>query len=219
MSKAAQPFPEIDIYCITAARFSLGRTNLDVVEQMLEADVKIVQYREKDFSMLEKYRECLAIRQITADHGATFIVNDEVHLALAVEADGVHVGQDDLPVEKVREIVGDRMLVGLSTHSPQQFDEAVKGGIADYVGVGPLYGTAIKKEPMAPVGLGYLDYVVQHYAIPFVAIGAIKEHNVGDVVRHGARCVCLVSEIVGAEDIGAKIRAVRAKMNEWKVSS
>jgi thiamine-phosphate pyrophosphorylase len=142
---------------------------------------------------------------------ACFIVNDDVHLALAVEADGVHVGQDDLPVEKVRELAGDRMLIGLSTHSPEQADKAVADGIADYIGVGPLYGTAIKKEPMAAVGLEYLDYVVGHHRIPFVAIGGIKEHNVGEVVRHGARCVCLVSEIVGAPDIGAKVRAIRER--------
>ncbi|MBI2850056.1 MAG: thiamine phosphate synthase, partial [Chloroflexi bacterium] len=202
-------FPETDIYCITASQFSLGRSNLDVVRQMLEAGIKIIQYREKDFSMLQKYRECVAIRDMTAQNGACFIVNDDVHLALAVESDGVHVGQDDLPVEKVRELVGDKMLIGLSTHSPEQADRAVEEGIADYIGVGPLYGTNLKKEPMAPVGLGYLDYVVSRHKIPFVAIGGIKEHNVSEVVKHGASCVCLVTEIVGARDIGAKIQSIR----------
>src|SRR3990172_9024153 len=205
-------FPETDLYCITAARFSLGRSNPEVVKQILEAGVKIIQYREKDFSMLQKYRECLAIRDLPASHNACFIVNDDVDLALGVEADGVHVGQEDLPPQKVRELIGDKMLLGLSTHSPEQARQSVELGIIDYIGVGPLYGTAIKKEPMAPVGLGYLDYVVGHHKIPFVAIGGIKEHNIADVIRHGAKCVCLVSDIVGAPDIGAKIRAIRKQI-------
>ncbi|MBI4295792.1 MAG: thiamine phosphate synthase, partial [Chloroflexi bacterium] len=117
-------FPETDIYCITASQFSLGRSNVDVVKQMLEAGIKIVQYREKDFSMLQKYRECIAVRDLTAKYGACLIVNDDVDLALAVESDGVHVGQEDLPVAKARELIGDKMVLGLSTHSPEQAREA-----------------------------------------------------------------------------------------------
>ncbi len=211
-------FPETDIYCITASQFSLGRSNVEVVQQMLEAGIKIVQYREKDFSMLRKYRECVAIRDLTAKYGACFIVNDDIDLALAVQSDGVHVGQEDMPVEKARELIGDKMVLGLSTHNPEQAREAVKAGIADYIGVGPLYGTNLKKEPMAPVGLGYLDYVVKNERISFVAIGGIKEHNVAEVVRHGARCVCLVTEIVGAKDIGGKIRAIREQMAKARKS-
>ncbi len=162
--------------------------------------------------MLKKYRECLAIRDLTASYGACFIVNDDVHLALAVEADGVHVGQEDLPVEKTRELVGNKMLIGLSTHSPAQADLAVKQGIADYIGVGPLFKTFTKKDVVDPVGLEYLDYVVKHHKIPFVAIGGIKQGNVADVVRHGAACVALVTEIVGAQDIRAKIRAIRGEI-------
>lgn len=208
-------FPATDLYCITASRFSLGRSNEEVVKQMLEAGIKLVQYREKEFSMLKKYRECLAIRDLAARYNACFIVNDDVHLALAVEADGVHVGQDDLPVEKVRGLVGDRMLIGLSTHSPAQADQAAKLDI-DYIGVGPLYQTFTKKDVRAPVGLQYLDYVVQHHQIPFVAIGGIKQSNVADVVKHGATCVAMVTEIVGASNIGAMIKAVQSEISKAK---
>jgi thiamine-phosphate pyrophosphorylase len=203
-------FPETDIYAITASRFSLGRSNLEVVQQMLEAGIKVVQYREKEFPMITKYHECLKIRDLTAKYKACFIVNDDVHLALAVEADGVHVGQDDLPVECVRQIVGEKILIGLSTHNPAQADEAVAGGLVDYIGVGPLFQTFTKKDVQPPVGLGYLDYVVEHHHLPFVAIGGIKEHNLAEVVAHGAACVCLVTEIVGARDIGQKIRSLRS---------
>jgi thiamine-phosphate pyrophosphorylase len=212
-------FPETDLYGITASQFSLGRSNMEVVRQMLEAGIKIIQYREKDFSMAQKYRECLAIRELASRYSVCFIVNDDVHLALAVESDGVHIGQDDLPVEKVRELVGDKMLIGLSTHSPEQADKAVRSGVADYIGVGPLYQTFTKKDVQAPVGLGYLDYVAAHHRIPFVAIGGIKESNVADVICHGAGCVCLVTEITGARDIGAKIQAIRRQIQLASIHS
>jgi thiamine-phosphate pyrophosphorylase len=210
-----QRFPDCDIYCITASQFSLGRSNLDIVRQMLEADIKVIQYREKDFSMRQKYQECLAIRDLSAQYNACFIVNDDVHLALAVESDGIHVGQDDLPVEKVRDLVGDNMLVGLSTSSPEQVENAAKTGIVDYIGVGPLYQTFTKKDAQPAAGLVFLDYVVSHCQIPFVAIGGIKESNLAQVITHGATCVCLVSEIVCAPDIGAKIRNLR-KQFRWQ---
>jgi len=194
----------------------MGRSNLEVVHQMLEAGIKIIQYREKDFPMRQKYQECLAIRNMTAGYHVSFIINDDIHLALAVESDGVHIGQDDLPVEKVRELVGDKMLIGLSTHSPEQADRAVQSGIVDYIGVGPLYQTFTKKDVIPPVGIGYLDYVVSHHRIPFVAIGGIKENNVAEVIKHGATCICLVTEIVGAPDIAAQIQAIREQISKAK---
>jgi thiamine-phosphate pyrophosphorylase len=218
MTKKNSRFPETDIYCITASRFSLGRSNIEVVRQMLDAGIKVIQYREPDFSMLQKYHECIAIRNLTAHYGACFIINDDVHLAMAVASDGVHVGQDDLPVEKVRDLVGIKMIIGLSTHSPEQADKAVATGVADYIGVGPLFQTFTKKDVISAVGLGFLDYVVAHHKVPFVAIGGIKENNVLDIVRHGAKCVCLVTEIVGAVDIGAKIRAVREQITKTKAA-
>jgi thiamine-phosphate pyrophosphorylase len=207
-------FPDSDIYCITASRYSLGRSNLDVVRQMLEAGIKIIQYREKDFPIRQKYQECLSIRDLTAEYNACLIINDDVHLAMAIGSDGVHVGQDDLPAEKVRELVGDKMLIGLSTHSPEQADKAVASGVIDYIGVGPLYQTFTKKDVMPPVGLGYLDYVVSRHRIPFVAIGGIKENNVADVIQHGVTCVCLVTEIVGALDIAAKVQTIRKQIRQ-----
>ncbi len=215
---ARRRFPQTDLYGITASDYSLGRPNAEVVKQMLEAGIKVIQYREKEFSMLQKYRECLVIRDLTAAHHACFIINDDVHLALAVEADVVQLGQDELPAEKARELVGDKMLIGLSTHSPEQADRAAQLDI-DYIGVGPIYQTFTKKNVCAAVGLGYLDYVVEHHQVPLVAIGGIKLHNLADVVRHGATCVCMVTEIVGAEDIGARIEALRAEMLQARVCS
>jgi len=208
-------FPVTDLYCITASRYSLNRSNEEVVSAMLAAGIRIVQYREKDLPMQQKYREGMPIKDLCANNDACFIVNDDVALAMAVEADGVHLGQDDLPVDVARKLVGDKMIIGLSTHSPEQVDEAAKLDI-DYIGVGPLYYTETKVDVCAPVGLGYLDYVVKHHHIPFVAIGGIKRSNVADVVKHGAGCVALVTEIVGADDIGAMIGDIRAEISAAK---
>lgn len=190
------------IYGITAERFSKGRSNIQVVEEMIRGGVTTIQYREKKHQkdVGEMYVECQQIRKLTREHGVTFIINDHVDLALLVDADGVHVGQEDLPVAAVRRLLGDDKIIGLSTHSPMQMEEAVNIG-ADYIGVGPIFATQTKENVCDAVGLEYLDYVAEHCQIPFVAIGGVKEHNIDEIVSRGARCICLVTEIVGSDDI------------------
>lgn len=205
-----------DIYGITAGEYSRGRSNLEVARQMIAAGIKVIQYREKEKTLREKYNECLQIREITRESGVTFIVNDHVDLALLVGADGVHIGQDDLPPEQVRQLVGDEMIIGMSTHSPAQARAAISSGV-DYIGVGPIFATQTKKDVCAPVGLEYLDYAVNNVDIPFVAIGGIKEHNISEVARRGARCIALVTEIVGAEDIAAKVRVLRVAIDHSQI--
>ncbi|HPU41878.1 MAG TPA: thiamine phosphate synthase [Acetivibrio clariflavus] len=194
---------DTDLYCITSEEHSRGRNNIEVVREMIKAGVKVIQYRDKEKKLLQKHNECLKIREMTKEAGVTFIVNDHVDIAILVKADGVHIGQDDLPVEKVRELVGEEMIIGISTHSPKQAEEAVKRG-ADYIGVGPIYKTYTKKDVCEPVGLDYLRYVVRNIPIPHVAIGGIKQHNMHEVIECGAKCIAMVTEIVGADDIGKK---------------
>lgn len=202
---------DTDLYCITAEEHSRGRSNIEVVEEMIAAGIKIIQYREKGKTRLQKYSDCSKIREMTEMAGVTFIINDDIDIALSVGADGIHLGQDDLPVEKAREIAGEEMIIGLSTHSPTQALDAVKRG-ADYIGVGPIFKTFTKKDVCDPVGLEYLEFVVQNIEIPFVAIGGIKQHNIHEVSSKGARCIALVTEIVGAENIVQKIDAIRKRI-------
>jgi len=200
------------LYCITAEEHSNGRANAVVAAQMLDAGARIIQYREKDKTKLAKYRECVRLREMTSKYGALLIVNDDADLALAVQADGVHIGQDDMPIGAVRQICGKDMIIGLSTHSPRQAEDAVARG-ADYIGVGPIYRTFTKKNVCDPVGLEYLDYAVKNVPIPFVAIGGIKEHNLGEVLSRGAKTVCLVTEITGAPDIRCMISRIRRALD------
>lgn len=198
------------LYAITAEEYSAGRSNSEVVRAMLAGGVKILQYRQKDKSGREKYLECVEIRKMTDRAGATFIVNDDIDIALAVKADGIHLGQKDMPIEAARELVKEEVIIGLSTHSPQQAQDAIMRG-ADYIAIGPIFPTQTKKDVCLAVGLEYLDYAVKNVEIPFVAIGGIKLHNIEEVLAHGAPCVAMVTEIVSAPDICARVKEILSR--------
>ncbi|MDE5833767.1 MAG: thiamine phosphate synthase [Desulfovibrio sp.] len=199
---------ETDLYALTDSRLSLGRPLEYVAEELLRSGVRILQYREKKFPASKMLEECRVLRELTNKYGACFIVDDHVDIAMLSGADGVHVGQDDLPVWEVRKLVGPDMIIGLSTHSPEQAKKAVKAG-ADYIGVGPIFPTRTKEDVADPVGLEYLEWVAANIKLPFVAIGGIKAANIGDVRKRGGYCAALVSELVGSEDIAAKITELR----------
>ncbi len=207
------------LYGITAERFSAGRTNIQVVEQMIQGGIKIIQYREKrvDKSYRTILEECKLIRDLTRAAGVTFIVNDYVDVALLVDADGVHVGQDDLPVDAVRKLLGSDKIVGLSTHSPKQAEDAVRAG-ADYLGVGPIFATKTKDDVCDVVGFTYLDWVVENISLPFVAIGGITLANIDKIIQRGVKNICLVTEIVGAADIPVKINELNTAFARYSTS-
>ena len=204
------------IYGILGERFSLGRTNAETARQMVEAGIDVLQYREKtkDKSLARIYEECCEIREITKSAKIPFIINDYADIALMVGADGIHQGQDDLPVAAVRKIAPD-MMIGCSTHSPEQAEKAIQDG-ADYIGVGPIFTTRTKEDVCNAVGLSYLDHVVNTHDIPFVAIGGIKIPNLREVLEHGAKTVCLVTGIIGSDDIDKRIREIRKIFGEFK---
>lgn len=203
----------VGVYGITAEKYSAGRTNIEVVRQMIAGGIRIIQYREKKHTKSSRQilAECREIRTITRDAGVTFLVNDHVDVAMLVDADGVHVGQDDLPLPEVRRLLGPGKIIGLSTHSPRQAEEAVRLG-ADYIGVGPIFATRTKDDVCDPVGLPYLEWVQDNISLPYVAIGGIKLNNIGEIVRRGARTICLVTEVVGAPDIMSRVQEIQRAM-------
>ncbi|MCR3923545.1 MAG: thiamine phosphate synthase [Firmicutes bacterium] len=195
------------IYGITCESISAGRTNIEVVQQLLDAGVKIIQYREKDKTKREKYQQCLTLRSLCDAAGALFIVNDDVDIAMAIKAGGVHVGQDDLPADVVRAIVGPDMVIGVSAGTPNEAAIAVAQG-ANYLGVGPVFPTGTKLDAGDAVGLANLAQMVQMYNIPVVAIGGINEKNIMDVHQCGVACAAMVSTLVGATDIKETVSTI-----------
>jgi len=203
---------ETDLYALTDSRLALGRSVEEQARALLSAGIRILQYREKHAKAGVMLQECRMLRALTRQAGACFLVNDHIDIAILAEADGVHIGQDDLPVAEVRRLLGPGKIIGLSTHSPDQARAAIAAG-ADYIGVGPIFATRTKEDVCAPVGFEYLDWVVKNIPLPFVAIGGIKEGNIADVAAHGAKCCALVSEFVGAADISEKVHSVRNAMH------
>lgn len=202
------------IYGITAEKFANGKSNVETVREMVDAGIRVIQYREKYRPMKEKAAEAKEIRKITADAGVTFIVNDHPDLALLCDADGVHIGQDDWNAADVRRLVGDMKIIGLSTHNPRQADESESLDV-DYIGCGPLFRTFTKDDVCDPVGLNYLDYVSRTVTRPFVAIGGIKLSNIDEVLKYPVRHIALVSEIVGAADMKSLIGILNDKINSF----
>lgn len=214
MNRPHKPeFPK-GIYGILGEAFSLGRSNVETAKHLVDGGIDILQYREKAHKKdrKEMLAECMEIRKITADAGVPFIVNDFLDIALLSGADGVHVGQEDLPVPAVQKLAP-HLMVGCSTHSPEQAARAVKEG-ADYIGVGPIFTTQTKEDVCDAVGLEYLEHVVAAHTIPFVAIGGIKRHNIREVAGRGASTICLVTEIISAPDIGERIKEIRDLIGE-----
>ena len=195
------------LYGFTGEPFARGRTAVEIVEALLAGGARVIQYREKQKIPRQCLADCLRIRERTRAKGATFIVNDRPDIALLCDADGVHLGQDDLPVRDVRRLVGPRMLIGASTHHPEQLARAAAEG-ADYVGVGPLFATQTKAGVGPPVGLAYLDDAVKNSPLPFVAIGGIKRSHIPELLHHGARAIAMVTEILDVEDIAGRVREI-----------
>ena len=170
----------------------------DLLRGAIAGGVDIVQLREKQLPDDELVAVANAARALCERLGALLIVNDRPFVAREVGADGVHVGQEDMPVEEVRELLGADMLIGLSTHTKQEID-AVDGGLVDYIGVGPVHATPTKPGRPA-VGLELVRYAAEHAPVPFFAIGGIDARNASAAIDAGARRLCVLRAIAAAEN-------------------
>jgi thiamine-phosphate pyrophosphorylase len=183
----------------------------EFLEAALRGGVDVVQLRMKDARAEEILAVAARYKPACAAHGALFIVNDRPELAVAAGADGVHLGQDDMPVEAARQILGDARLIGLSTHSPAQVDAAAAAR-CDYIGVGPVNETPTKPGRPA-VGLALVEYAAAQAAVPFFAIGGISSANVEEVLAAGATRVAVVRALTEAGDPEAVAGALRASLS------
>jgi thiamine-phosphate pyrophosphorylase len=164
----------------------------DMVSAVLKAGIKFIQYREKDRTRREIYNEALRLRELTKNFNATLIINDHADIALATDADGVHLGQDDLSLREARRIMGTK-IVGISTHDLIQANDAEAGG-ADYIGFGPVFHTTTK-DAGVPRGIDSLGLIKQNVGIPVVAIGGIGLGNISSVFDAGADAVAVATAI------------------------
>ncbi len=200
------------LYAVTD-RAWVGRQSLyEQVEAALQGGVTCVQLREKDLDEATFLEEAKALRTLCRQYGVPFIINDNVQIALACGADGIHVGQEDMVANQVRARVGGDMLIGVSCHTLQEALEAVENG-ADYLGVGTMFATATKSDAL-PVTIDTLKTICQAVTVPVVAIGGIHEGNLMQLSGTGADGVALVSAIFAAEDIQAQCKKLRALAEE-----
>ncbi len=188
------------LYAIIDPAHSGGRSSGQVAAALLEAGLRLIQLRDKQASSGELYASAQEVAGCVRSGSGIFIVNDRADVALAVNADGVHVGQDDLPVESARKLLGTGKVIGYSTHSLEQVRDADQSS-ADYVAFGPIFPTASKENPDAVVGLAGLAEARKATRKPLVAIGGITLENARDVIEAGADSVAVIRALVGAMDI------------------
>ncbi|WP_424015596.1 thiamine phosphate synthase [Halorubrum xinjiangense] len=202
-------------YLVTAERRSAGRTTPDVVAAALEGGIDVVQLRDKGSTDRERYETGVQLRELTAEAGVPLVVNDRIDLAAAVDADGVHLGQSDLPVEVAREQLGEEAVVGVSASTVEQATAAEAAG-ADYLGVGAVYGTDSKDVSGDRNGIGTerIAAVADAVEIPVIGIGGIDAANAAPVVEAGATGVAALSAITAAEDPEAATAALRDAVTE-----
>jgi len=176
----------------------------DASKAIIKGGAKIIQLRSKRFSSKEFLEAAQIIRKITKDTDAIFIVNDRVDISLMADADGVHLGQDDMPVTESRKLLGKDKIIGYSTHNLREASEAIRLPV-DYISFGPIFPTKTKKDARTPKGLKGLAEIRKVIDIPIVAIGGITETNMIHVFQEGADSVAMISDILTASDISKKV--------------
>ncbi len=180
-------------YFITDSALSL-KGNVSDVKAALKAKVEVVQYRDKNALTGQMYQEALLLKR--AAQGALFLINDRIDIALAVDADGVHLGAGDMPYAVARKMLGKKKVIGLTVRSLKEAQAAQKMG-ADYIGVAPIFATATKSDAGEPVGPRLIKKIKAKVSIPIVAIGGINLANAREVIQAGAEAICAISAVVG----------------------
>lgn len=205
----------LDVYVVTDPDLSRGRSHEQVATEAIRGGATVIQLRDKHACGRRLIEVGRALRQITRDAGVLFIVNDRVDVALAVEADGVHVGQEDMPADVVRRLIGPNMILGVSAANVREASKAKADG-ADYLGIGAVYATATKCDAGAPVGTAMIAEIRRAAGLPSVGIGGIDVHNAAEVIENGADGVAVISAVVGAPDIAQATASLVAVVAEAK---
>ena len=191
-------FQEAGLYLVTSQALSRGRSTLEIVDAALAGGVRLIQLREKEMPIPDFFRLAGQIRARTARAGALLIINDRLDIALAVGADGVHLGQTDFPIAPARRLAPD-LIIGASTHSPAEAQAAEHAG-ASYINIGPLFPTQTKQTSGEFLGLEGLRKTARRVTIPWTVMGGIKKEHIPDLRKAGARTIAVVTAVTAAAD-------------------
>lgn len=204
----------LKLYVVTDRDLAKGREEEEVVSLAIAGGATAIQFRAKNWDAGRMVDVGLRLRQITADMGVLYIVNDRVDVAMAVDADGVHLGQEDFPVPLARRLLGPGKIIGLTVHSAEQAAVAESLG-ADYLGTAAVFPTDTKKyAAVEPLGLAGLERIVRATRLPVVAIGGVSKSNAADVMAIGVAGIAVVSAVVAADDVRGAARDLRAIVDE-----
>jgi thiamine-phosphate pyrophosphorylase len=204
----ARVFAGIDLYPVTGQAFSKGRSTLEIVEAVKAAGCKVFQLREKDLTKREYYELARRAREIATQ--MLMICNDHLDVALAICADGIHLGDDDLPIAEARDLAPD-LIIGASSHSLEQAQNAQRAG-ADYVNIGPIFQTSTKSKPGPSLGPQAIVEISPSLHIPYTVMGGIKADNIDTVLQAGARRIAVVTAITAAPDPEKAARSLRSQI-------
>lgn len=206
------PLDRWRLYVITDERLARGRTHLQIAEAAVRGGADVIQLRDKTASSRRLYEVARMLREVTRKAGVPFIVNDRVDIALAADADGVHLGREDLPASAARRILGPGRIVGVSAETVEEAVAAEREG-ADYLGVGPVFeARGTKEDAGEPLGLDRVARIRRHCRLPIVAIGGITAANAGSVREAGADAAAVISAIVAADDIARAARLLKLRL-------
>jgi len=198
---------DFDLYVVTDPDVLGGRSPVEAVRQVIKGGCRMVQLRDKKASIGQYYRWAKEISKICKNEGATFVVNDYADICMEVEADGLHIGQSDVPVSVARKLLGHGKIIGLSTHSKEQALKGSKSG-ADYISIGPIFSTPSKPNNIT-LGTDFIKWASRNVDVPFVAIGGINSNNLRQVINAGAKSVAVIRAAVGQKDIARSVRKLR----------
>lgn len=193
-----------------------GRGHIEVAKAAIEAGVSIIQFRDKQVSSRKLFDYAAHLRELTKKANVSLIINDRIDIALAVKADGVHLGQDDLSLKEAKRILGNDYIIGISATCFNEAVEAARNG-ADYIGLGPIYPTPSKDDAADPIGVEGLLSVREAIDIPIVAIGGITADNIEEVVRAGADGIAVISAVASASNMVEAARELNGKIKNARL--
>ena len=201
-------FESADIYPVISSEFCLGRSVEEIFRAVAEGGAKVVQLREKHLGKKALYELAVRCRMIANEYGILLIIDDHADVAVAANADGVHLGQEDLPIAAARSL-SESLWIGNSTHNLEEALRAQREG-ADCINIGPIYPTQTKEVGCEPLGLEAMKAILPYVNVPFSVMGGIKARHIPELVKAGVRHIAMVTEITQAKDVASKVKSLRA---------